>query len=371
MPALCRGLVRAGAEVTVVTTTANGEAELDVPLGLGVGVDRGGVRVFYFRRGRPKGFYRARGLAAACTKLARSHDVVHITGLWAHPGMAAAAAARRAGVPYIISPRGMLMPWALGYHGWKKRPVYLLSERRRLRAAAAIHCTGEDERVAVHALGLGATAFVVPNGLDPAEFERLPPRETARRMLGIPGDARVVLFLGRLHRKKGIERTLEAFAIVAETRPDVHLLMAGPSEQGYHGLIGAWAREHRLADRIQLPGELRGERRLAALAAADVFVLLSQSENFGMGVAEAMACGVPVVVTPGVGIAKAVERTGAGVVVDGGPRQAAEALASLLGDEQRRRAMGAKGRGLLQTEFSVDAVSREMLGWYEEIVSGG
>jgi glycosyltransferase involved in cell wall biosynthesis len=369
VPLLCRGLVESGVEVTVFTTDANGSERLDVPTD--EPMVRDGITVRYFPQSRPLGRFRSRQMAQSLRQSVVSYDLVHITGLWSFPAAMAGALAGRAGVPYLISPRGMLMPWEMGHKAWKKRPFFLLSELPRLRRAAGIHCTTEDERAALHAFGLENTGFVVPNPIDTLEFERLPAPDVFRRQIGVAPEDHIVLYVGRLHPKKGIDLTVEAFAEVAREDKRLRLVLVGPDEAGYAQSLPAWAAQRGLGSRLHLTGTLAGVDRLAAYASADVFILTSESENFGMGAAEAMASGIPVLLTPGVGIARWVADVGAGIMVSPSAHDVARGIRALVHEPEKARQMGQIGRCMVERELSVSAIGHRMEAAYRSLVWTG
>jgi glycosyltransferase involved in cell wall biosynthesis len=369
VPELCKALVRTGVEVTVLSTNANGSTALDVPLAQPT--YRSGVEVLYYPRRDPLRTFRSPEMASNLRNMVRRYDLVHIMGAWSYPASQGATTAHRHHVPYVISPRGMLMPWEFQYKAWKKWPYFYLRGRGHLLRSAGIHCTSESERDALKRWGVDRQAFIVPNGIDLAEFQALPARGTLRNRLGIAAESKVMLFLGRLHLKKGIELLLDSFSQLACRNEQVHLLLVGPDEGGYSTSIPEWAVDHGLAARVHTLGELKGVDRLAAYADADLFVLLSQSENFAMSVAEAMACGVAVVVTPGVGLSPAVQRWNSGIVVSYEPEAVATDLESLLLNNDRLQDMGRNGKKLAEAEYSADVVGMSMARQYERIVKSG
>ena len=176
-----------------------------------------------------------------------------------------------------------------------------------------------------------------------------------------------MLFLGRLSRKKGLDLMVEAFTQVAAQAPEAYLLIVGPDEEGWTERIRQSACANNLQGRIKLTGLLLDEERLAAFADADLFALTSFSENFGMSVAEAMAAGLPVLVSDQVGISSAIKRAGAGAVVPLDVRAIADAMADLL-RRNDLQAMGELGRHLIRTRFSPDTVAQQMLDAYAEII---
>jgi glycosyltransferase involved in cell wall biosynthesis len=366
VPLLCKALARAGLEVTVLTTDANGDASLDVPLA--TPVTRDGVTVWYFPRAQPRGVFRSPALGKACRELLSSHDIVHITGVWTYPSWAATRASYQAGKPYVVSPRGMLMPWEMQHKEWKKRPFFRLSEYPRLKHSAAIHCTSPDEVQAIAALGLKELTLLIPNALDLQEFKTLPERGQFRAKFSIDPGATLILFVGRLHPKKGIELTLQTFERLARDHPNLHLALVGPDEHDYAASIPSWAHEHDLSKRIHLTGHLGGDQRLSAYADADLLVQLSASENFGMSVAEAMAASVPVVVTEGVGISYWIRNQAAGIVIQYDTESAVAAIRSLIANPLTRENVGANGRKLVEREFSLDGVGSKMARAYDKLL---
>ena len=240
-------------------------------------------------------------------------DVVHIHGIWDPLQHLGAALARRSDVPYIFRPCGMLDPWSLRQSRWKKRLYLAILLRRDLNAAAAIHYTTATERDLAAPFRLRPQAIVEPNGIDLTEFEHLPPAGTFRDKYPQIGDRPIVLFLGRLHPKKGPDILIEAFARAA--LPDAVLVLAGPGDENYVADLRMLVAKHRLEDRVIFTGMLLGRDRIAVYADADLFCLPSHQENFGIAVVEALAAGTPVLVSDQVNIFREVEDAGVATVV--------------------------------------------------------
>jgi glycosyltransferase involved in cell wall biosynthesis len=243
--------------------------------------------------------------------VSESH-VVHIHGLWEEIEHHAASAAQTANVPYVIAPHGMLDPWSLRQGRWKKWLYMRLRLRRHLNRAAALHFTSVEERERTAALRLRPRAIVEPNGIDLREFDALPPAGTARQRHDVPPGL-AFLFLGRLHPKKGLDLLIPAFARAA--LPEASLVIAGPADSGaYQAELARLVMRHGIESRCILTGMLHGVDRLALLADADLLVLPSRQENFGIVVAEALACGTPVLVSDQVNIHRDVRDAGVGAV---------------------------------------------------------
>jgi len=363
---LSRALVRAGVEVTVFATDAHGKGRLDVPIGQPVHLD--GVQVYYFRRNWGQRFFYSRALGRACRQHIPEFDLVHSSGLWVYLLWPVSAACRRANVPWVESPMGQLMPWCLQHRYWKKRPYFNLVSRPRLNQAAAIHCTDDIEKEHVQALGLKPPVFVVPSPIDPKEFEGPRARGEMRARLGLPADASVSLFLGRLARVKGVDLAVEAFAEVARTNPRAYFVIAGPEEDG----TGQRARQRvtrlGLEGRVRFLGQVTGRDRLAALADADLFVMPSRSENFGVAAAEAMAAGLPALLSDQVGVARDAAGAGAACMVPLEVSRIASAWVRMLADPEGTRALASRARIFARREYDADAVARRMLDAYLQVV---
>jgi glycosyltransferase involved in cell wall biosynthesis len=349
---LCQALQHAGIELDVATTNCDGPSDLDVHLNSQQTFE--GVPVRYFRRWPRLDYAFSVSLARFLCSVTRTFDLVHITSTFSFPALAAGFAARRANVPYVVSPRGSLQTWSLGQKTWKKRPYWSALERTHLEGAASIHATADMERDEVLQVLPRANVFVVPNGMEPigdlGAMNRVPIR---------------IVFLGRLHKKKGFDVLVPALVRVAREMPEVETVVAGPDDDG------EWARVQRLIDvsvprpAVRYVGPVNGTDRFRLLAESAVFVLPSHSENFGMTVVEAMACGTPVVVSRNCPW-EIVEREGAGAWVENTPDSIAEALLQVLRNPSTAERMGEAGRRVA-AQFSWSSVGEAMAAEYSRI----
>lgn len=355
----CEGLVEAGVNVGLLTTDylMNGQRQ---PKGIDLHVVPCGSSSW---RWSPTLFRTLRALLDEV-------QVVHLHGLWLYPIWAAARLCRSLQVPYVLTPCGMLDGWSLSQHAWKKHAYAALLEGRTIRGAAALHFTAEAERVGSRAFGSCAPTCVVPIGLSRRAYEDLPPTGAFRRRFPEVARKQLILFLGRLHYKKCPGLLLQAFSELVREFPEAVLALAGPGEARYVSDLHAQALGLGLDGRVVFTGLLQGRAVQEALVDADIFVLPSLHENFGLAVAEAMAAGCPVVVSPEVALAPEIERYGAGVVVDGEVDGLRNVLRQLLCDEARRHSMGQNGRRLILSQFTWDRVSQQMLEVYEDILRG-
>lgn len=297
--------------------------------------------------------------ARIVTRDIRNYDVVHVHGLYRLPPAFAAWRARSAGIPYIIQPHGSLDPYTYARSTAGsvrlKRLYEGLFALPNLRAADAIHYTSDEERDRASFLGLRTPAFVVPMGLDWARYETLPVSGGMRTTWELEGKP-IVLFVGRLHFAKGLDVLIPAFDAVRREVPDARLVIAGPDNDGYGDEVRRWVRERGLEPVVRLCGPLDAEAVLQAYTSADVFVMPSYAEGFGMAVLEAMACGRPVVISDQVNIHAPVAHAGAGLVTRSDAGELAAALTGLLRDVARARAMGDAGRRLVQAHYTWPAI---------------
>ncbi len=366
---LCRALSAAGVSATVFTTTANGRVELDVPSPSVLD----GVVVHYFPRTFPKRFFGAKGLAGALgPEIAGRADLVHLHGLWNLPAWAAARLSRRHRRPYVISPRGMLEKAARSHNPWRKRIALPLVEARNLRGAALLHATSHAEVVSLGEFAPSVPVLKVPNGIDVPDLpsiERV--RGTFRSRLGLDSNdatARLVVFLGRLHPIKRLDLLVDAFRLVRGSWMPSHgrgrgpqLVIAGRDE--FELRPSLLSRLSEAATAAHFVGELGDDNKRALLADASVLALCSDSESFGLSVAEGLAAAVPAVVTTTCPW-QALEEEHCGFWVPQDATRIAEGLLRVLSNDGKARAMGLSGRDYVAREFSWSAVARQMLRGY-------
>jgi glycosyltransferase involved in cell wall biosynthesis len=290
-------------------------------------------------------------------------DILHDNGMWlAHNHRLAELAAAR-GIPRVVSTRGMLEPWALNHKRLRKRVAWWFYQRRDLQRASCHHTTAEAEAANVRHLALGVPVYLIPNGVDIPRVVRT--AGTAES--GKPsGDGRTAVFLGRIYPVKGLSMLIEAWAHV---RPDRwRLQIIGPDEAGHRAEVEKAVSAAGLNDVVSFLGPLDGHAKQTALLDADLFVLPSHSESFGMAVAEALAHGVPVLTTTGAPWPMLPER-GCGWRVPPTVDHIAEGLRDATSlDSATLQAMGAKGRELMAVEFGWEDVARRFVSMYEALV---
>jgi glycosyltransferase involved in cell wall biosynthesis len=307
--------------------------------------------------------WRSPALARALAREAQRCDVLHSHSLWVMPNIYPGWVALPAATPLVVSPRGTLSPWALNHSRYRKKLVWALLQGRVVRAAACLHATAEQEYRELRELGLRQPVCVIPNGIDVPTLSALDEPERG-------GAPRILLYLGRLHVKKGIDRLLRAWTALAPARPDWCLWIAGPDDGGHEPELRALAASLR-APRVTFAGPVYGEEKRALYRRAALHVLPSHSENFGMTVAESLASGTPVIATratPWSGLV----REGCGFWIPLGVEPLIEALREATRLEPKELlGLGARGRAWMQRDFSWDSVAREMAAVYRWLRSGG
>jgi glycosyltransferase involved in cell wall biosynthesis len=356
---LCQGLQRAGVDVEVVTTTANGRASL--PPSPPGGDKYDGVLVHYADRAFPRRFFGARVRRPLKTALAVA-DVCHIHGIWNVPEWWASRLARGSGTPYVISPRGMLQPEATRRGRMRKAAAWSLVDARNVKSAALLHATSEQEATALRALELGSRIEVVPNGVDLTAARQA--ARGFRSRLGIPSDAFVVLFLGRMHRIKRVDLLVDAFSAAHAANPSMHLVLAGPDEQQL--IPGLLARASNVAGHLHAIGAIHDADKWALVKDSDVMVQCSDSESFGMSIVESLASAVPVIATRTCPWSE-IETNGCGFWVEQTAPAIADALSALVRDPSLRSSMGERGAAFARDRYSWDAVASRMALLYSDL----
>lgn len=359
--ALCRALAADGHDVHVFTTSVDGPGDSDVPLGRAVDLE--GVKVTYFPSRRLRRLYWSPPMRCALASLAGDFDVVHLHAVYLWPIWAGARAARAHGVPYVISPRGMLVPELIRRKSrWVKAAWIALIERANLEAAAAIHATSSVE--AGHLAGFGWTlppVTTIPHGVDDPPPSAAPlSDDIAVAIAGRP----FVLAFGRISWEKGLDRLIAALPLA----PAARVVLAGDDADGHAASLKAQARAVGVDGRVTvIARHVEGTDKEALFAGAQMFAMTSLSENFGIAAFEAMRRGLPVLATPDVGMSEIVRESGAGRIVDASPASIAAAIEAMLSDPVGSRAMGEAGRAHVIAHYGWPSVARRMADLYGSV----
>jgi len=295
-----------------------------------------------------------------------SIDIVHIHGVWEPMLVTAAATAHRFNIPYVVRPCGVLDPWSLRQQRLKKKLALALTHRKMLNQAALIHTLNSEEHQLIEPLGLQAPRTIIPNGVfldevddtpsDHKLFERFPDLRTHP----------YILFLGRLHYKKGLDILAEAFARIAPRHPEVHLLVAGPDGGAQEGFLRMIHR-HQLEPRVHLAGPLVGSAKFTAYRGATCFCLPSRQEGFSLSITEALALRVPVAISQDCHFPQ-VQQVGAGRIFPLQAADAAQALHEILeASPHAQRRMGDAGRAYVEAHLTWERVAAQTIEAYADL----
>ena len=364
---MARAMANLGHTVSIYTTNGDGPFELDVSVKYPIVKD--GVKIYYFPIQHPRFWGYSFPMTLKIKKTVRDYDIVHIHSLYLFHDLIGGHYCRRYNVPYLICPHGSLDPYIYKRHRIRKSIAELLFENRNIKSAAAIHFITEEEKKLASSYIFQTRGIVVPLGLDLSEYKSLPEKGTFRFQYPEIKENKIILFFGRLNFKKGLDILVRAFARVARERNDVHLVLAGPDNEGFGDKVQTWLYEEGVLDHATFTGMLTGKDKLAVLRDADIFVLPSYSENFGISVVEAMACGVPVVISDKVNIWREVAESGAGSVATCDANRFTEIMLELIDNPQTANQMGEKGKALVKERYQWSSVALALEDAYRSIIS--
>ncbi len=368
---LSTALAAADVQVTVLTTDANGDvgqAPLAVPLE--TAISQNGYEVIYFRCAPFRRYKFSAHLLLWLATHAHEYDLAHIHALFSPISTAAAMVARWRGLPYILRPLGTLDPADLQKKKQFKRLYAQLLERPNLAGAAAVHFTADQEAKISERFGVTTRDLVIPLGVSLPDT--LVADVTLRSQMGIPDDLPLLLFMSRIEPKKGLDLLIPALEHLMATGAAFHFVLAGanPQDPHYEAEIKRQIQASPLGDRTTFTGFVSGSQKTALLQAADLFVLPSYYENFGIAVAEAMAVGTPVVISNQVHIWRDILQANAGWVTACDATALAETLQIALVQRAEWQRRGVCARDYANTHYSWPAIAQQMIQAYEELRAG-
>lgn len=363
---LSRALSMAGTEVTILTTDSNGDvgqAPLAVPLE--VPIQQNGYQIYYFRCSPFRRYKFSLNLLNWLAKNAHHYDLAHIHALFSPVTSLAATVARSRQLPYILRPLGTLDPADLRKKRQLKKLYAGVLERPNLAGASAIHFTSDREAKISERFGTITCDLVIPLGVE------LPPSRliSIREKFGIPKDRSIVLFLSRIEPKKGLDLLLPALEALPDQNFQFVLAGSNPQEPNYEQQIRDSIQRSRLKDCTTITGFITGSEKTALLEAADLFVLPSYYENFGIAVAEAMMAGTPVVISDQVHICHEIETAEAGWITPCEVGALTETLRIALSDRAEQLRRGKNAQTYAQTHYSWNAIAQQMIQAYQQILS--
>ncbi|MCH9057461.1 MAG: glycosyltransferase [Planctomycetes bacterium] len=359
---LCTLLARAGHQVTLaVCDDADAPVEWAEP-------DSPNIIVLD-KPSRPMGLFGGAG-RRRIRRLVETADVVHLHTPWELANAQFARDADRSKTPYILTVHGMLDDWSMAQKPLKKRLFLRVFGRRLLDRAAAVHCTAEAERTQASRWFDGRQARVVPLVFDMDSFRTLPGPKRARKQFMPDGKGPMLLYLSRLHYKKGVEHLIRASAILRERGVACTTLIAGSGDDAYERSLRTLTTELGLDDRVRFLGMVVGDMKVSLYQAADLFVLPTSQENFGFVLIESLAAGTPVITTRGVDIWQELDATGAAEIVEPHHTPIADSIARWLDDPKRRDKAGRDGRAWVLGQFNSGAIARQYEQLYREAIGG-
>lgn len=374
--AMVKALRTTGVDAEIIATNDNGLDLLDVPLGQCINYplttleENTSAPVWFFPRFNPKidavkEFAFSAALTTWLWENIRDYDLLHVHAIFSYASTAAMAIARLRGIPYIIRPLGQLCEWSLQQSACKKQIYLKLIEKANINHSRGLHLTSIQEQQEVSRLGLVAPSFVLPHGLDVSS--PMPDARTKlRQILNLPADEPIILFLSRLHPKKGLDYLIPALGKLTHHR--FTFVLAGNGSKEYEAEIESLVVSNGIRDRTYLAGFVAGERKDLFLQGSDLFALTSHSENFGVAVLEAMACGLPVLLTPGVALATVVKEYQLGYIAELDVTAITQAVDSYLSHPQKACDMGTSARQLVLEKYTWEQIAAQMQHLYTNIL---
>lgn len=364
------GMVKAlrdcGIDAEIATTNDDGDSYLNVPLGQRVEHQRIPMWVFPHAFPQLKEYLFSQELTQWLWKNIKTYDLIHTHYLFSYPSTCAGLLARWHNIPYVVSTIGQLTPWALEQSRFKKKVYSRLIEHYNLNRAAAIHCTTQSEAEDANQFGVKSLPMTLPLGVEVGA-----PIPDAKAKLhhrfGVAEDVPIIIFFSRLHYKKRPDLLLRSLETLTKIHC-FHLIIAGAGDTNYTKELETLTATLNLTNQVSFSGFVNGFDKELLLQGADIFALPSFSENFGVAVAEAMAVGMPVIVTPGIHISSEVKDFNAGLVVDGEIEPLAGAIAQLLTSPKLRQELGQNGQRLVRDRYSWDAIGQELASSYRTVL---
>lgn len=355
----CRALRGVGVDAEIATTNADGEGNIAIPKESPTLVED--VPVYFFERQYPWRYKFSWDLTKWLKANATRYDLLHIHAVFSYSTSAAAFYARKYSVPYVVLPHGMLAPWPVRKN-WLLKKIYLKAiEQKNLERAAAVHFTAEEELQM--SVIRGASNFVLPCIVDfTLNHNGVRPALNSSRLQ--------ILFLSRIDPKKGIDILIDALRILDREGRDFDLVLAGSGDQKYEERVKSMIKSAGLSTKTKITGFVEGDEKTNLFETSDIFVLPSHHENFGIAVVEAMAAGIPVVISDRVNIHNDIREANAGVVIPATVDDLTSALRQLMESPELRQKIGSNGLRLVEERYSSIETVNELAQVYSDIKRG-
>ncbi|HBL10858.1 MAG TPA: glycosyltransferase [Cyanobacteria bacterium UBA11162] len=352
--------------IDLIATNANGSGKLDFPLQ--IWLDEGSYRVQYFNCCHQNDLIISFSLVNWLINNSHNYDIVHTNTIFAPLISLTHWVCQLHKIPYIVTPHGMLDPWALSYKAWKKQIYYTLFEKPALQQASAIQVLTNSEANHINSLGFQHT-IVVPNGIRYQDFENLPAPEIFYQAFPATRNKTIILFLGRIDPKKGLDLLAPAFAKVHNQFPETHLVVAGLDSIGFLPTARNYFIQVGCLDAVTFTGMLTGSLKQAAFVAANLYVAPSYSEGFSMSVLEGMASGLPCIITTGCNFPEAAIAN-VTHVVEINSNALADALLECLNNPQQAQAMGDRAHKFILQNYTWERTAQQLIKLYKAIING-
>jgi glycosyltransferase involved in cell wall biosynthesis len=372
---MVKALRKNNIDAEIVTTNDNGEDILDVPLRKFINYQQ--VPVQFFPRFSPsihalREFAFSRELTIWLWQNIRNYDLLHIHTIFSYAPSIAMAIARCQKVPYIVTVHGILCEWSLQQKYLKKKLYLKLLEKANLNHSQSIHFTSIAEQKEASPLNLTSSSFVLPLGIYTSQ-SILNAREKLTKHLNIPADEPIILFLSRLHPKKGLDYLIPALGKLSDYR--FTFIVAGSGDPDYETQVKTLVKTHGIEQKTQFAGFVKGEIKDLLIQGSDIFALTSHSENFGISVLESLTAGTPVIITPGVALSDIVQQQHLGYVTELNINDIATTIQNFLDHPQESQEMGDsygalryRARQFILENYTWDHIASKMISVYENII---
>lgn len=367
---LSKALAKNGIELTIITTNSNGDqgqAPLNVPLKTPIKQD--GYEIIYFQCSPFKRYKFSIDLLMWLNSNINNYDLVHIHALFSPVSTAAATICRMKNVPYILRPLGTLDPADLKKKKQLKKIYGYLLEKPNISGAAGIHFTSQKECDVSFRFGAKTNDLIIPLGVEISD--NLSSLNNPRQQLGINENIPLILFMSRIEPKKGLDLLIPALETLLNEGLNFHFILAGanPQDQIYEDSIKEQINLSSLQKCTTITGFVTGKNKLELLQNADLFVLPSYYENFGIAVVEAMVMGIPVVISNEVYIYQEIEKSLSGWICNCQKDDLIKQLRLAIMDENARKERGLNARKLVEEKYSWNAIARQIISIYEKLTN--
>lgn len=366
---MVQALNHVGVEAEIATTNDNGSQLLDVPLGKFIDYYHVPVR-FSSRFSPPINSIREFAFSLDFTNWLwhniKGYNLLHVHAIFSYTSTVAMAIARRQKVPYIVRPIGQLCTWSLRQSALKKQIYFKVLEKSNINHSHKIHFTTTAEQKEAGQLNLHCSNFVLPLGVSIAP-KIADARQNLRRHFNLPAEEPIILFLSRLHLKKGLDYLIPALGKLSDHR--FTFVLAGGGTPEYERYLKSLITTHGLENKSHFTGFVKGEFKDLLIQGGDLFTLTSHSENFGIAVLEALAGGIPALVTPGVALADMITQQQLGYVSELNVNAIASTIEQILSHPEQMREMGDRARQFVLNNYSWDTIAEKMVSVYQNITS--